>query len=196
MKRIKVNIPQGSSGSWHIRTATGDESTIYTDAAGFPVAGRAEPYGEYTFLFHNNFGLVMQDTFHEYEEHQSLWEAATGDVLIGGLGIGLVNHELIQNPNITSVTIIEKNQEVIDLVWEHCPKDERFSVICADIFSWNPPSGQTWDCGWFDTLSNEFFIEQEVQNQIEEDVISLYDELIREKYQNLCNWIDVWRPLP
>ena len=93
---------------------------------------------------------VMQDSFTEFEEHQWLWGNATGDILITGLGLGYINEWLIKAPGITSVTIIEKHQDVIDLVWDHCAKDERFTLIHADADNWEIPEGSSWDCIWID----------------------------------------------
>lgn len=179
MNRIKVNIPIGISGPWSVRKATGDSSTIYSEIYGSDCGGKTEPHDDYTFLFHDNIKFVMSDTYSEYLEHEPLWNNMTGDVLIGGLGLGLVNHKLIQNPNITSVTIIEKYQEVVDLVWDHCPKDNRFNLIVADVETWNPTG--TWDCAWFDTWTGGNTLTQEQ-----------YKELILQKYSPYCNWIGVW----
>ena len=63
----------------------------------------------------------------------------------------VTHHILIENPNITSITIIEKYQDVIDLVWDNCVKDERFNLIHADINTWEIPADSHWDIGWFDT---------------------------------------------
>ena len=102
-----------------------------------------------------------------------------GDVLIGGLGIGFVNQKLIDNPNVTSVTIVEKNQEVIDLVWNSCPKDGTFTIIQDDIETWEPTSH--YDVAWFDTWLT-------ANNMTKEE----YDEFITEKYTTHCSWIGVW----
>ena len=50
------------------------------------------------------------------------------------------------------MTIIENSQDVIDLVWPHCTKDNRFTLIKADIETWTPPANSYWDVIWFDTL--------------------------------------------
>lgn len=188
MNRIKVNIPEGTSGDWYIKTVTGDGSSIYEDAWGKPIAGKSEPHGEYTFLMHKKWAFVMQDTYHEYLEHEPLWSGATGNVLIGGLGLGLVNHVLINIPNITSVTIVEKHQEVIDLVWDHCPKDARFTLVHADIHTWNPPQGMTWDYAWFDTFTDEIVIGEGINE-------TQYQAMIEQKYGNLCSSIGIWQPI-
>ena len=179
MNRIQVNIPAGVSGPWSIRKATGDSSTIYSQIYGSDCGGKTEPHDEYTFLFHDDMKFVMSDTYSEYSEHQPLWDNMSGDVLIGGLGLGLVNHKLIQNQNITSITIIEKYHEVVDLVWDHCPKDNRFNLVLADVETWQPTG--TWDCAWFDTWTGG--------NTLSEQQ---YKELILQKYSPYCNWIGVW----
>ena len=84
------------------------------------------------------------------------------------------------NPNVTSVTIVEKYQEVIDLVWPHCPKDETFTLVHSDIKTWNPT--QNFDCAWFDTWL------------LPEDHQTHMGYLI-DKYQPYCGWIDYWTSL-
>ena len=51
------------------------------------------------WLRHANYASYSEG---EYREHQWRWSNATGDVLIGGLGIGMVNEFLINAPNINS----------------------------------------------------------------------------------------------
>jgi spermidine synthase len=127
----------------------------------------------------------MMDTTHEYAEHQPLWDGATGDVLIGGLGLGFVNQKLMDNPFVTSVTIIEKNQEVIDLVWDHCPKDSRFALVHADIDTWTPPNTSHWDYAWFDTWIGDNSTTREE-----------YPEFIQSRYGSYCDQIGIWNQLP
>jgi hypothetical protein len=35
-------------------------------------------------------------------------------------------------------------------VWDHCAKDERFTLIHADADTWDIPDGSNWDCVWID----------------------------------------------
>ena len=87
-----------------------------------------------------------------------------------------------------SVTIIENSQDVIDLVWEHCAKDDTFTLITADIETWEIPEDSHWDYGWFDTwlVDNPMNMKQ-------------YKELMYEKYGDyvttLGNWESIaWQP--
>ena len=172
MSRIVVNIPEGTSGNFSIQKVTANH-----------IGGRDEPQDTYTVLYKDGIENIMQDTTHEYDEHQPLWDNATGNVLIGGLGIGFVNQKLIDNPNVTSVTIVEKYQEVIDLVWNNCPKDGTFTIIHDDIETWKPTNN--YDVGWFDTWLTDH------PTMTKEE----YDEFIIEKYTPHCDWIGVWQQI-
>ena len=173
MNRIVVDIPEETSGDFYIQKVTTNH-----------LAGRDEPQGAYTVLHKGDYNVdnIMQDTTHEYAEHQPLWDNATGDVLIGGLGIGFVNQKLIDNPAVTSVTIVEKYQEVINLVWNHCVKNGIITLIHADIEDWEPTSH--YNVGWFDTwLTSNNMTKKE------------YDEFITQKYSPHCDWIGIWQQL-
>ena len=72
-------------------------------------------------------------------------------MLVGGLGLGMCHQPLIDNPDVTSVTIIELEQDVADLVWDDCAKDASFSLIIDDFETWTPPEGSSFDTVWCDT---------------------------------------------
>ena len=103
MTRIQVNIPAAVSGDFEIAHYTNQTTDrqwqMYLDM-------KNESHSNYCVLIKDCCPMpIMQDSEGEYREHQWLWNNATGDVLIGGLGIGMVNEFLINAPNINSVTI-------------------------------------------------------------------------------------------
>ena len=169
MSRIIVNIPEATSGNFEVRV----ENTDF-------VAGESEPLADYTFLYKDG-DRIMQDTTKEYREHQPLWDGATGDVLIGGLGLGMVHQALIDNPHVTSVTVVEKYQDVIDLVWDHCPKDSTFTLVNADINKWTPTG--TYDYVWIDTWLNQ--PHQPVE-------FATYNENLINKFDGIATCIGYW----
>ena len=179
MQRIKVQIPESTNGVYTIKKIVGSSPNIYEQIMGFPISGKTEPHDEYTFLTKNGIP-IMQDTYHEYKEHQPLWDGATGAVLITGLGIGMVNVKLLTMPHVTSVTIVEVSQEVIDMVWPYCEKDERFTLIKENIETWIPPTESRWDYAWFDSWIGEGMSLEE------------YDYFVREKYAPYCENIGVF----
>ncbi len=76
-----------------------------------------------------------------------LLEQARGDVLITGLGIGYVLVPILAKPEVRTVTVIEKCQDVIDLVLPYI-RHPKLKVVLADAFEWVPDS--TFDTMWFD----------------------------------------------
>jgi spermidine synthase len=68
-----------------------------------------------------------------------LIKQARGHVLVGGLGLGMVVFALLaKRPKIHSLTVLEINVDVINLVtpWLRPWADPRMSVICADVYTW------------------------------------------------------------
>ena len=59
---------------------------------------------------------------------------AYGDVLIGGLGIGMIILAIQDKSKVKSITVIEKNQEVIDIIAPQLKFNDKVKIICADVF--------------------------------------------------------------
>lgn len=102
--------------------------------------------GEYVRLSING-QLVMSDTGMERISNKPFIERANGKVLIAGLGIGLILNAIQGKDRIQEITVIEKYQDVIDIV---APKFKNVQVICADIFDWQPPKNEKYDTIYFD----------------------------------------------
>jgi len=58
-------------------------------------------------------------------------------VLVGGLGLGMIAHLLHERPDITDLTIIERNPNVVQLIEPWLPRDRRRSIIIDDFWSFN-----------------------------------------------------------
>jgi hypothetical protein len=146
----KVNVPEGTSGAWSVRriTVTEEQSSFDRLRAVINGGARYVPAGDYTQLLRGGT-IVMSDTPDEIRDHMGFIHRASGRVLIGGLGLGVVLQALLRKPDITHVTVIEKSPDVIKLVAPSY-KDPRVEVIQADILEWKPPPSAIWDCSWFD----------------------------------------------
>lgn len=92
-----------------------------------------------------NGSPMMTDAEFERKTNMTPILTANGDALIAGLGIGLILEPFLTNCQ--SVTVIEKEQDVIDLVAPSFPKA---AVIHADIFEWLPAKGVKFDTIYFD----------------------------------------------
>ena len=74
------------------------------------------PVGTYTRLRHSERGIVMSDIPHEMLDHREPVSHARGHCLINGLGLGMVLAAVLKQPDVTDVTVIEVDRDVIDLV--------------------------------------------------------------------------------
>lgn len=112
------------------------------------------PEGSYMSLRINN-QLVMSDTDFEQKTNYKVVMKAKGAVLIAGLGLGMIILPIAKKSEVTSILVIEKSQDVIDLVQPQLMQAlgdnaHKLKTICADIFEWKPPKGELWDVIYFD----------------------------------------------
>ncbi len=86
----------------------------------------------------------MSDTPMEYETNQRPIDEALGDVLECGLGIGLFTYYASKKRLVKSITIIEKEQDVIDLVYPKI-KNEKTKMIKQDAVEYLMKTKQKYD---------------------------------------------------
>lgn len=114
-------------------------------------AGAMITEGEYVRLYVDN-ELYMSDTPMEKRTNMEFISKANGDVMIAGLGIGLILHNLresVKNGKVHSITIYEKYQDVIDLV-SPIYSDMPIVYKCADILEYKPSRSERYDVIYFD----------------------------------------------
>jgi len=150
-------IPEGEKGDWKISHFEVDEEAAKLDRLRnvFSFSSRGQlsvTPGKYVRLSGKSCGVMMSDTRNEQYTNRDLIWHANGKVLIAGLGIGMVLLPVTRMEEVKEVTVIEKEQAVIDLVYPHlkphlgCPTN----VIHADIFEWEKPKNVKWDVIFFD----------------------------------------------
>jgi len=99
------------------------------------------------FMFIDDY-LWMWDTPQERELEEKLAKNAFGDVLVAGYGLGIVAKYLTRNPNVKSITTVEKHKEIIEKMKEYdkiygkviiidfydLPENEKFDCVIGDIW--------------------------------------------------------------
>lgn len=98
-----------------------------------------------------NRGVITSD--HPQEVFSQVLDTLhfRGDVLTAGLGIGMVAVRLARLPAVNSVTVVEKEKDVIDLVSPQLPKTETpIDIVHDDIFSYLGRSESRFDCMYLD----------------------------------------------
>ncbi|MFC1632575.1 hypothetical protein ACFL1U_00320 [Patescibacteria group bacterium] len=93
------------------------------------------------FMFIDDY-LWMWDLPHEQELQQDVADQAYGDVLVAGYGFGIVTKLALDNPQVKSVTTVEKYPEVIDKMKEFGPIHGE--IIISDFF--DIPEDKKYDC--------------------------------------------------
>jgi hypothetical protein len=180
---IKSSLPAGRSGDWSIEK--------------FPVQspGRGDarpacfqsPAGTYTRLKKGN-EVFMTDLYDEWWTQRMAIEQARergGDVLITGLGLGLVVASMLEPPGcrVKRVVVVERSTDVIGLVTPALENryGEQFEVINADAFEWLPPPGRRFSVAWHDIWPNPH-----------ESGVLAEAERLESRYQTCCDWQGNW----
>jgi hypothetical protein len=97
--------------------------------------------------------IIMSDTGMEKYSNLDFVEKAHGNVLIGGLGIGMVLAALLKKPEVTSITVVEKELEIIELVGKQDVfQDGKIRIIEGDIFQFE--TDEKFNTIYFDIWSN------------------------------------------
>ena len=144
--------------------------------------------GTYIRLLHNG-ECVMSDTSMEQRTNLRFCSKAYGDIIIGGLGIGMIVMAIQDKPEVRSITIIEKNQEVIDLVASQLKFNDKVSIICADVFEWKPKRGVKYDMTYMDIWN---WINEDVYKKEVQPLKRKYVRFLRPKSENPNRFNECW----
>lgn len=147
----KVTVPEGVSGDWQVEHFTVSAKDLeFTNLRIMLTPGmghRVIDPGTYTRLTRRS-AIVMTDTSAEMIEHTNPVRMADGDVLLNGLGLGVVLTALL-NKKSGHITVIERSQNVLDLISPHYT-DSRVTFIHADALEWRPEKGTRYSVVWHD----------------------------------------------
>lgn len=173
-----VTIPEGTKGPWTVsKFEISAEPTIET--LRLALDGRGIRPGKYTRLSHKSRGVVMSDTTAEKADHYGFARAAQGHCLINGLGIGMCLNAALQKEQVSFVTVVEIDKDVIDLVWPHYAS-ERCEIVHISAFDYKPPKGVRYGAVWHD-----------IWDAICEDNLPEMHKLHR-KYGRRADWQGSW----
>ena len=139
----KVNIPDRTLGSAKIERFVVPKDVMSIIRYG----SRAPLPGTYTKLTING-RLMMTDTPAEMRDHYGAVRSARGNVLVTGLGLGMVANAIAAKPEVDSITVVELNADVIGLV--EPTLHPKVSVVHGDAFAFVPPKDVRYGAVWHD----------------------------------------------
>lgn len=161
---------------------------------------------EMIYLFEENEGWMMCSPS-EASTNDPYAAKARGNVLTFGLGIGYFVYMAILNPNVDSVTVIEKSEDVIALfsqIVKQFPQNKEMRIIQGDAFDYfNEDFLSAYDYIYVDIYKSsddgreiitdllaeylpphekiDFWIENSCLNPIRTLILMHYDELLNNK---------------
>lgn len=130
-----------------------------------------------TCLYKNEFG-VMDDSETEFNLTKDFIDNAYGNILILGLGLGVVPLYLQNKNNIFKIDIIEIDLELINKIKEYLLLNNKINIINEDVYKFN--TKEKYDCIWCD-------ITQKYTDKTNFELTKIY-----KKFLNKNGLIDYW----
>ena len=131
--------------------------------------------------------VVMSDTAMEKRTNRDFVVKAHGNVLIGGLGIGLILLAIQDKEDIEQITVIEKNKEVIELVGNQLPLNSKVNIVNDDVFEYKPLF--KYNTIYMDIWN---YINENIYNDQMKPLISRYRRYLVPKSEDENRYIDCW----
>lgn len=145
------------------------------------------PIGKYIRLSSIYGECIMSNTPMEKRTNREVINKANGDVLIAGLGLGLILLPIQEKENVKSITVVEKSNDIIKLVGNQLDLNNKVKIINDDIFTYESKLSNNTK---FDTIY--FDIWNEINKTIYEEQM-LYLKEIYNKYKRFNNsYIKCW----
>jgi spermidine synthase len=107
----------------------------------------------YHIIRYNNKTLMSNDPF-EVMTNQIFFEKSKGDILIFGLGLGWIIFPILDRDDIKSITVVEKNTEIIEFVGDILSKKDvknKLNIIEGDVYDYYNHLDKKFDFIYFDT---------------------------------------------
>lgn len=131
--------------------------------------------------------VVMSNTDMEKRTNSSFVTNAHGNVLIGGLGIGLILLAIQDKEEVKQIMVVEKHKEVIELVGSQLPLNEKVKIVNADVFDYKPT--QKYNTIYMDIWN---YINCDVYQMEMKPLISRYRRYLVPKSEDENRYIDCW----
>lgn len=123
---------------------------------------------EHVFLYKRDHGVMMSTHQSETISNQDFINQAYGDVIIFGLGLGMIIFPLLDDKDIKKITVVEMDHGVIDMVGKLVKAhdhDNKLTIIPGDAFTYHENiKGKHFDTIYFDIwikINEEAYAEME-----------------------------------
>lgn len=178
-----VRVPPSKFGNWEVIkfTITEEEAKFYNMRN---IINRRSllnvEQGEFVRLVKGGSEVVMSNTLMELETNQVAYENATGNVLIAGLGMGMILDAILSKPDVTKVRIIELDQDIIDNIGVLYKDHPKVEIVQGSIFDYTLQKDEYYNYIWFDIWTY-------ITNDNIEEILELHSKFCRH-----CKWMSFW----
>lgn len=179
-KDMSLILKDGQAGDFKLQHYDISDNNFYA------VVRCGIPPGRYIRLI-NRCDCVMSDTPMEKETNRDFVRNAHGNVLIGGLGIGLIILAIQDKEDVKKITVVEKNCEVIELVGKQLPLNSKVNIVNDDVFEYKPLL--KYNTIYMDIWN---YINKDVYNKQMEPLINRYRKYLVPKTEDENRYIDCW----
>lgn len=132
--------------------------------------------------------VMLDDPLHVYGM-KALAKNAVGEVLVAGLGLGIVIHELVKNDNVTSIVVVERNVDVINLISKYLPDDDRIDVVNIDFH--DVPTEEL--CNYNTVILDIWWYGSDESNEVKGRILSeMWESFARVKYASSDTKVFIW----
>jgi hypothetical protein len=143
MRNARI-VPPGEYVSLRRRATPEEGSALYEDGTPF-----------------DGWVPVMSDTPSEIHEHDDAFRRAHGNVVITGLGLGVVVSALLAKPEVEHITVVEVDRDVIALTGPYYEDETRVTIVNMDALEYAAtrkrarvyPPLHDFDFAWHDIWS-------------------------------------------
>lgn len=148
---VKV-LPNGKKGNVEVDEFTVDEAEVRRVRMQAIMGGYGQEYcgfeaGTYKRLLIDN-KTMMSTTDMERQSNRDIMYKANGHVFIAGLGLGMILLPIQAKKDVRTVTVVENNINVIELVGKKLPLNKKVKIIHCDVFNYTPD--RVFDTVYFD----------------------------------------------
>ena len=98
--------------------------------------------------------LLDKYTNKEIKEFYGMYDMAYGDVLLTGFGFGILACWIASKPDVTSVTVVEVSQDIVDVFLLNNTLPEKVNVIIADASNYK--TDKHYDCLFLDHYEHHY----------------------------------------
>lgn len=179
-KNMTEILKEDKVGNFYLKKFTIDINNIRAIMQGIDPGNYISLYGE--------DGIIMSNTPMEKRTNLEFCEKAHGDVLIGGLGIGLIVLAIQDKEDVESITVIEKEKDIIDLVKPQLPLNNKVKIINSDVYDWEPDD-KKYNCIYMDIWN---FVNEDVYYNEMTPLVDKYDRYLVGKSNDENRFVKCW----